>query len=51
LNHLTQPVEVEHVCGLRQRLGCVEGDGRVAAVGQADDDIRALTVTETDERQ
>ncbi len=60
LDHPTQPVEVEQVRDLRQGdrrrgigrwLGRVEGDGRVTAVGQPDDDIGMLTATEADDGQ
>jgi hypothetical protein len=60
LDHPPQSVEVEYVCGTGRRgqrrwisrgLGCVDGNGRVTAVGQPNDDIGMLTVAEADDRQ
>ena len=55
VGHLTQTLEIEQMRSRRKgsRGGGVvcgaEGDGSMAAIGQADDDVRALAVTDADD--
>src|SRR5262249_37894047 len=55
---LTQPVEVEEVLGCRRRgvvgrggvVGAAQGDGGVAPVGEADNQVRILPSTKANDR-
>ena len=60
LSQLTQPLEIEEVrrsvggtrCHrVRGVVGRAERHGGMATIGQADDDVRTLTVADTDDRQ
>jgi class 3 adenylate cyclase len=55
LGHLTQALEIEQmICSRKGSRGGgvvrgAEGDGSMAAIGQADDDVRALAVPDADD--
>jgi hypothetical protein len=56
LGHLPQTLEIEQMRGSRKGsrgVGGVgrgaEGDGSMAAIGQADDDVRTLAVPDADD--
>ncbi len=60
LGHLPKALEVEEVRsidgrrrkqGVRSGVGGAEGHGRMTAIGQADNDIRAGAMANTDDRQ
>lgn len=61
LGYPTQSVEVEEVGGVvegrgsrgiaRRVVGRADSDGGMVAIGQPDDDVRVLTVPDTDHRQ
>ena len=60
LSHLTQSLEVEEVRRRSEKkgrreiadmVGGVKGDGGMAAIGQAHDDVRSLAVADADDGQ